>query len=277
MYSLAPHPQRDLSLLADLTKSVAEYTLKEQDATASAKKYGTIINPHVRRRTRKGPTSAAPAAKSQPAPAKPKTEAPAAKPKVEPKEKESNPGSVASKVNKDGGDSSKESTPAPGTKPTPSLKRGASSGIMQSFAKAANMPKKPAKKSEDTAMALSDDGEADDEDMPAPKRKEKDEDEDLRKSKKEREEELRQMMEEDEDDDDDEPEEKDDPADQEMEEAPEPEPEPKEEVKDEPSEVVSSTEGGRKRGRRKVMQKKRILDDQGYMGKGLAFSQLHAC
>lgn len=140
------------------------------------------------------------------------------------------------------------------------------------------MPKKPAKKDEDTSMALSDDGEADDDDIPAPKKKVKEEDESVRKSKKEREEELRRMMEEDEDDDD-EPEEENDPADQEMEEAPEPEPEPepKEEAKEEPSEVVSSTEGGRRRGRRKVMQKKRILDDQGYMGKFIHFIMSTKC
>jgi len=272
VYSLAPHPQRDFSLLADLTKQVAEYTVKEQDPVAAAKKYGTISNPHVRRRTRKGPTPVKPgaptASKAQTAAAKPKAEAPAVKPKVEPKEKESNPGSVASKVKKEGGESSQESTPAPSSKPTPSLKRGASGGIAASFAKAANMPKKPAKKKEeDTAMALSDDGEADEDDIPAPKRKATD-DEATRKSRKEREEELRRMMEEDEENEsDDEAEEKDDPVDQEMEEAPEPEPEPapQEKVKDEPAEVISSTEGGRRRGRRKVMQKKRILDDQGYM------------
>lgn len=279
VYSLSPHPQRDLALLADLTRSVAEYTVKEEEPSVSAKKYGSIINPHVRRRTRKGPAPVAAPPKAQPVAAKPKAETPFAKASVEPKEKASNPGSVASKIKKEGDDASKESTPAPSSKPTPSLQRGGSGGIMQSFAKAANMPKKP-KKEEDTAMALSDDGEADDDDIPAPK-KVKEEDESLRKTKKEREEALRKMMEDDDDDDDDdEPEEKDDPADQEMEEAPEPVPEleTKVEAKEEPSEVISSAEGGRRRGRRKVMQKKRILDDQGYMGKrSSGRSHEHCC
>lgn len=138
---------------------------------------------------------------------------------------------------------------------------------MQSFAKAASRPPKPkpvVKKEEDTAMALSDDGEADADDMPAPK-KTAAETESLRQAKRKREEDLRQMMEEDEEEDEDEEKE---PEDAEMEEPePEPEPEPVKEEEKEPEEVVSASANGRRRGKRRVMKKKRILDDQGYMGK----------
>lgn len=39
IYSLAPHPQRDLSLLADISKSAAEYGTNE-DLSASSKSMG---------------------------------------------------------------------------------------------------------------------------------------------------------------------------------------------------------------------------------------------
>lgn len=114
-------------------------------------------------------------------------------------------------------------------------------------------------------MALSDDGEAGDDDMPVPAKKSSAADiEAARKARKDREDDLRRMMEEEEEE-----EEKDE--DEEMEE-PEPEaepeavPEPTKKEDQEPQEIVSSTGDGRKRGKRRVMKKKRILDDQGYMG-----------
>lgn len=150
---------------------------------------------------------------------------------------------------------------------------------MQSFAKAASKPLKPKaaqREQEDTSMALSDDGEADEADIIQTKKKEEAADAEMtRKSRKEREAELRRMMEDDDEDENEEEEDKEDeePVDEEMEEAPEPEPEPEPETKTEPkedkepTEVVSSSGDGRRRGKRRVIQKKRILDDQGYMGK----------
>lgn len=143
---------------------------------------------------------------------------------------------------------------------------------MQSFAKAASKPPKPKpapkNEDEDAAMAVSDDGEADDSDLPAAKKKTQEEADSLRNAKKQREEELRRMMEE---DDEEEGHEKEKDEDEDMEDAPEPEPEPEpqpvEEKKEEPSEVVASSGDGRRRGKRRVTKKKRILDDQGYMGK----------
>ncbi|KAK0388762.1 hypothetical protein NLU13_5005 [Sarocladium strictum] len=261
VYSLAPHPQKDLSLLSDLSRSVAEYATKE-DPIEAARKYGSITNPKVRRRDRSGkPKLAAPSTSSKPV----KTEAPSAKTaKAEPTPAAKS--TQATKIKQEAAESSsKDSTPtSSANKPSaPSLKRGSSGGIMQSFAKAANKPKTAPKKKPEEDTAMSDDGEADEADLPATKKKTKEEAESLRKAKKEREEQLKKMMEE----DDEEEEDDDEKEDEEMEDAPEPEPEPApvEEKKPEPAEVVASSGDGRRRGKRRVTKKKRILDDQGYM------------
>jgi DNA polymerase delta subunit 3 len=148
---------------------------------------------------------------------------------------------------------------------------------MQSFAKAAARPAKPKtapKKEEDTAMALSDDGEADDSDIVATSSKSKPvvDSEDIKRKRQEREDALRKMMEDDDEDEKEESDRESEQADEEMEEAPEPEAEPEPESKKEekePAEMISSTGDGRRRGKRRVMKKKRILDDQGYMGKSM--------
>lgn len=164
--------------------------------------------------------------------------------------------------------SSKDTTPVPSgaKKPAPALKRGGSGGIMQSFAKAASKPKKektsqPATPSaaEDSSMqALSDDGEDDAAPVPEPM-----ETEAAPKSRRDRKEELRRMMEE--ESDEEEPEKEDTPMEEPEEEAPAPEPEKQEAP--EPAEVVSSTGDGRRRGKRRVMKKKTVMDEQGYLGK----------
>ncbi|KAI9163767.1 DNA polymerase delta subunit 3 [Paramyrothecium foliicola] len=262
IYSLAPHPLKDLSLLSDVARSVAEYSAKE-DRLATAKTYGTIQNPQVRRRDLKGRRSAPPAP-TQPLSAI-KKEAPPTKPalatKVKQEVKQESPAAT----------SSRESTPASTTAKSttaPTLKRGNSGGgIMQSFAKSKPPKPKPAttKKEEDTTMALSDDGEADDMDI-VPSKAPAADAESVRVARKQREEDLRRMMDDD-DEDEDEDVKKEEAADEEMEDAPEPEPEPQPEAKEEkePAEIISSSSNGRRRGKRRVMKKKRTLDDQGYM------------
>ncbi|KAF9766586.1 hypothetical protein IL306_000994 [Fusarium sp. DS 682] len=268
VYSLALHPQKDLSLLSDITTQLAEYS-SNGDITEASKKYGVISNPHAKRRERSRPQASASAPskavkKEPPTSTKAKQEASVTKPEA----KQTKPTKQEPSA-----PSSKEGTPAPsgGKKPAPSLKRGASGGIMQSFAKAAARPPKPKpapKKEEDIAMALSDDGEADDSDIIATKSKPAVDSADIKRKRQEREDALRKMMEDD-DEEDEEEEESDkesEQADEDMEEAPEPEPEPEaKKEENEPSEVISSTGDGRRRGRRRVMKKKRILDDQGYM------------
>ncbi|RYO75185.1 hypothetical protein DL766_007094 [Monosporascus sp. MC13-8B] len=165
------------------------------------------------------------------------------------------------------------SSTAKKTPAAPSLKRQGSSGIGQMFAKAASKAKKPVatatptgSKTSSTAasgaedepsMALSDDGEDDTEPTPDVKQ----EDSSARRTRRDRQAELRRMMEEsDEEETESKPH---SPAEEPVEEEPRaPVLEPKVE---EPTEVISSSGDGRRRGRRRVMHKKQIMDDQGYL------------
>ncbi|KAG6017615.1 hypothetical protein E4U54_005720 [Claviceps lovelessii] len=169
--------------------------------------------------------------------------------------------------------------------PVTSSDRKASGNILKSFAKSATKAQvkavKPEKEEDDSAMALSDDGDADDSDILPIKAQPQ-----LRSSAKtrtQREEVLRRMMEEEEEEEKEkEDADRSDPEegsadDQQMEEAMGSEPEPEAEAEaeaptdsamsrgDGPSEMVSSVNNGRRRGKRRVVQKKRILDEQGYM------------
>lgn len=267
IYSLAPAPQRDLALLSEVTKSLYEYTVKEDSSTA-AEKYGIIGNPSAKRRNR---TSKA----ATPAPTKPPAKPAAPAVKAEPAVKsESSSAPASTKVKKEpAADKAikKESAPtSSASKPAAPAKKGGAGGIMQSFAKAAAKPK-PKKEPVKEEPALSDDGEADEDDIPTVKTSPRAL-EARREAQKKRTEYLRRMMEESSDEDEDK---KAKDEDEEMEEAPEPEEEPEPEPEPEPavkkadegpSEVIASTEGGRRRGKRRVMQKKRILDDEGFMG-----------
>jgi DNA polymerase delta subunit 3 len=250
-----------------VTKSLYEYTVKE-DSSKAAEKYGIIGNSSAKRRNR---TSKAVA----PAPAKPPVKPAAPTVKAEPAVKaESSSVPASTKVKQESAVDKaikKESAPtSSASKPAAPAKKGGAGGIMQSFAKAAAKPK-PKKEPVKEEPALSDDGEADEDDIPtiktSPRALEA-----RREAQKKRTEYLRRMMEESSDEDEDK---KAKDEDEEMEEAPEPEEEPEPEPEPEPavkkadegpSEVISSTEGGRRRGKRRVMQKKRILDDEGFMG-----------
>ncbi|KAI1373274.1 DNA polymerase subunit Cdc27 [Hypoxylon crocopeplum] len=258
VYSLAPHPLKDLQLLADTARQVLELSTAG-DVPAASKAFGSIANPNVHRRERRGLAS--------------KPAASATAPKVTPKLQsthETKPvvvkeeSKAAPQANVKGSAST-----MPAKKPA-SLKRQSSSGIGQMFAKAAAKPKKPTAKAadskastaaassavEDQKMAMSDDGEDDTEQMSDLK----DDQSSSRQSRRDRQAELRRMMEE---SDEEEPERPDSPAEEPMEEdAPPPEPEPKAE---EPAEIVSSAGDGRRRGRRRVTRKKQVMDDKGYL------------
>jgi DNA polymerase delta subunit 3 len=249
--------------LADTAHDVIKTSLTEESSEAG-KVYGTVTNPNVWKRHRKG---GAP----KPAPAAP---APTIKtaPKVEeepkpPVKEEPKPAQPASSKDTKGPANTSAVTAAKKIAAAPSFKRqGSSGGISQMFAKAAAKPKKPASSAasntpsaaEDATPVLSDEGE-DDSEMPDVKP-----DPEAGKARKNRQAELRRMMEE---SDDEEPEpEEEAPVDEPMEDEPGP-PEPEPEAKEEPAEIISSTGDGRKRGRRRVTKKKQIMDDQGYLGK----------
>ncbi|AEO55164.1 hypothetical protein MYCTH_2298705 [Thermothelomyces thermophilus ATCC 42464] len=262
IYSVGPHPTKDMALLVDAANQVLSLSSGDD-----LKSLVPITNPKVRRRERQGPgfSAAAAAARTQ-AQAK-LTSSNAAQPKAPERVKEvSKPAPPAQET------TDKGSSLGPTKKPAPSLKRGPSSGIMQAFSKAtakaakvkkeANTPQATAPDSEEpSAQPLSDDGEDDDE-LPQPKPRSGS----AFKTKKQREEELRRMMEEEDEEEEasdkaETPEEE--PVEEVMEEEPQaPEPEP---VKEEETEVVAVSANGRRRGKRRVMRKKQIMDDQGYL------------
>ncbi|KAJ6443127.1 DNA polymerase subunit Cdc27 [Purpureocillium lavendulum] len=257
VYSLAPHKGSDRASLTDVAKSISEYPPRKTRP--------------LPQRSRPAPSAATVPAVQKPI--KPEPEAKAAP--IKPSAPNSAPG-PPSKLKKESSDFASKNPPTSSSSgknpPSTSSKRGGPGGIMHSFAKAASKPPSkatpPPKKEDDTSMALSDDGEADDADIPAAKGPSAEAGV-ARRTRKEREEELRRMMEEDDEDDKNEHSDK---SDEEMEDVVEPEPEmvpeaPAEEKPEEkePAEVVSSTGDGRRRGKRRIMKKKRILDDQGYM------------
>ncbi|KAK4193828.1 DNA polymerase subunit Cdc27 [Podospora australis] len=253
IYSVAPRPTKDITLLSDVATGIEGLSLEEHD-----KKIVPITNSRVRRRERKaaGIRAAAAAApvKNQVEPA-PKKSGPVP-PGPSKLREELKPDPTPPKEEKAA--APEKPAAAPVKKPAPALKRGASSGIMQAFSKAASLPKKE-KPAETSIQPLSDDGEddgEDDEEMPQPKPRAKA----GVKSKKEREEELRRMMEQ-EDEVKSEKAESEEPEPMEEEEPPAPEPVKEDEG---PSEVAE-TSNGRRRGKRKVMRKKQIMDDQGYL------------
>ncbi|KLU81786.1 hypothetical protein MAPG_00867 [Magnaporthiopsis poae ATCC 64411] len=280
VYSIGPNPTKDLQLLSEVSRQIADMSVGED--TAESQKYGAISNPHAQRRERKGappipkPAAAGPAGLSQKAvPARPAASATtkeAAKEEAKPKAPPAS-GPFARAAAKDETKSSQTPSSSAGAgaatpsdkKPTPSLKRGGS-GIMQAFAKAgAAKPKAKAAAPVAEPAAMSDDGEDDEDVLPAPKQAP---DSSINK-RKEREEALKRMMEE-EDDADKAVEEEEEEEENEREDTPMEEPE--EEVPaaapkpEEPAEVVSASTGdGRRRGRRRVMKKKQIMDDQGYL------------
>ena len=264
IYSLEANALKDVQVLTECNRKVGtEYA--SEDPLEVWKQYGTIQNPHVKRRRRgTAPPSLAPA--SKPAEVKNKLAAQAAKQK-EP---------VDTKA--DSKPTSTTATPEPEkkgiTKPTATKRQN--SDIFKSFSKAKAKPKaesqsskeaSPAPPAEDVPMTGFSDDEGDDVAAEQP-------DEEAKvpggKSKNEREAELKAMM---------------DAEDEEMGDVSTPaaevesqEPEdtidkadsPKEE---EPKENVT-VENGRRRGRRRVMKKKTVKDEEGYLGMYLRYIDL---
>ncbi|KAF8849137.1 hypothetical protein BDZ45DRAFT_245781 [Acephala macrosclerotiorum] len=263
VYSIGPHPLKDLQILSDITRQVRELTATE-DPLETASQYGTITNKNVRRRkgTRPPPPTAAPAPVKA-APAKPKQEVktsiPPLKQEVSSTAKEffGKSSNTKTKASAASNPSSKESTPNP-----PTLKRDNSS-IFKSFAKA-----KPKLKREGTDSSAAADSPAISAAEDSPMKDVSDDEEETyippvpanteivaksRKERKENEEKLKKMM---------------DISDEEEEVK---EPEVKEEIKEKEKEanpekeVAPVVSGGRRRGRRRVMKKKTIKDDEGYL------------
>ncbi|KAK4544326.1 hypothetical protein LTR36_004217 [Oleoguttula mirabilis] len=272
IYSLQANGLSDVQSLTECNRKItASYA--SEDPLQAWKQYGTIQNPNVKRRTqRRGPPPPAPVAKA----AEPKTKplAPTTKPTV--LERQASKESKASQESKPASKptskpSSAKATPEPAKKPA-TVKRQ-DSDIFKSFAKGRAKPKKQDSQSsaeattpaaaepEDEPMGgFSDedddaeDGAADIDEVPQ---------EPEGKSKKEREADLQAMM---------------DQEDEIMEDAAEAIPDktaaeedegaidrPVSRQAEEPAKETVTVENGRRRGRRRVMKKKTVKDEDGYL------------
>lgn len=267
MYSLAAGGLSDLNSLTECNRKIAvDYA--SEDPLVAWKQYGTIQNPNVKRRTqnRPPPAAQAPVAQKPASVAKP---APALEKQASKASNESGPNSAkATPVPEKATDATKKKTAT-----QPATVKRQPSDIFKSFARGANKAKKPASTESSAApspapaIAAKEDesmGGMSDDDPENPAEDEEIEvDAGTGRSKKDREADLKAMM-----DMDDEP----------MEDAEEGASQgaidtPKEsEVEDsqvskqeEPQETVT-VENGRRRGRRRVMKKKTVKDDEGYLG-----------
>ncbi|KAK4494159.1 hypothetical protein PRZ48_014457 [Zasmidium cellare] len=263
IYSLQANGLNDFQPLTDCNRRIAaEYA--SEDPLKEWKTYGSIQNPSVRRRTRKTgpPPPAAPAAKPEPVKAK-ATAAAATKTSAAEIKESTKPTAKSS-----GAHAQPEGTSKP-----PQSKKAASS-IFKSFAKGTAKPKKTESQASSAAASSAPAPVAEAEDVPMTGFSDDDLDDDQAdgglpdeeakepsgKSKKEREAELQAMM-----DQEDEPmedaatpaadeEKHDDGAIDKAESQP----------KEEPKETVT-VENGRRRGRRRVMKKKTVKDEDGYL------------
>ena len=268
IYSLEAKGLSDIQSLTECNRKIAADYASE-DPLEAWKQYGTIQNSNVKRRTqRRQPPVPAPAV-AKDAASKTKSLQPTTKPTVlekqASKDKDNQEAKPASKP------SSVKATPEPPKKPPAATKRQ-NSDIFKSFAKGKTKPKKEESKSSvepsqpaDEAMGGFSDEEPDadegagDEVEEVPKVPEG-------KSKRQREEELQAMM---------------DQEDEVMEDAADATPEdgvgeeddndaaidkPEAKPADQPKETVT-VENGRRRGRRRVMKKKTVKDEDGYLGK----------
>lgn len=251
-----------MALLSDAARQVSTLSTQE-DIPSNLKLYGTITNAKVRRRERRGPGLRLAAT----APAAPKS----ATPKVEVKAA-AKPVAASTNVKEEMKEPQQDPIPAPsapvssaaGKKAKPALQRGGSGGLMAAFAKGAAAKARKAESQpvtpsgdDSSVHPLSDDDEDDSAVLPKPKAPEAA----AAKSRaQQRKEELQRMMEQ--DDEEEEIQEKEDTP---MEE-PEEEKSAPESEKEEPAEVVSASGDGRRRGKRKVMNTRRFLDEEGNMG-----------
>ncbi|KAJ9627986.1 hypothetical protein H2203_003205 [Taxawa tesnikishii (nom. ined.)] len=227
VYSLEPGPIKDMQVLTDCNAKIAvDYA--SEDPLEVWKQYGTIQNANVKRRTMRRPPPA-------PVPTTGMVKAKPTAPSIEKAQKiEMSKGTVKDAHTKDAHSAAIGSTkPTPDPEPT-----SASSSRKSSVSKPATVRRESSNIFKSFAKA-----------KPKPVK------EPSGKTKKQREEELRKMMDE-----------EDEPMDDALGtaiDAPQKEEEP-EQPKEEPAETVTVS-NGRRRGRRRVMKKKTVRDEEGYL------------
>ncbi|KAJ4990347.1 DNA polymerase subunit cdc27 [Stagonosporopsis vannaccii] len=265
VYSLEPGPLENLNILASCNRELIPKHA-DSDPLERWRVYGSIHNLYIKRRTAK---YAPPPASAVPAKAAAK---PTAKPPVATQlRKEASTISRRGSASED--NTSGRSTPQPGA-PLSTLKRSDSTksigtknktagDIFKSFAKAKTKPKDAAKSNESTPAPVEDEpmqGMSEDEgDDDAPEvQVDTAKIEAAKRARDERAEKLRKMME---DDDDDMP---DAPATEEKLSQAE-QSEKAETPKQDELEPTVTVENGRRRGKRRVMKKKTVKDEEGYL------------
>jgi len=258
IYSIEPGTISDLHILTDCNRRVvAEYN---EDPLQAWKQYGTIQNSHVKRRTQRrapaasnAPTSTAAKPQPQAAPAiKTETSKPTAHKATKPTED-----ATAAKETAQVATGPAVTRPSNTNKPA-TLKREGSS-IFKSFAKAKpkatkteSQPSVEPSPAQDAAILSDEDADEDSMMLDVEPARES-----AHPTKKDREAELRSMMEA-----------EDEPMEDVGTPSAEADPEPDhvtEEPKEEPKEEVTVTDG-RRRGRRRIMKKRTMKDEEGYLG-----------
>ncbi|KAL6710288.1 hypothetical protein ACN47E_009234 [Coniothyrium glycines] len=265
IYSLEPGPLENLNVLSTCNHEVAsEYA--DANPMESWKVYGSIQNSYIKRRTAKyaPPPVAASTTKSAPKVV--------AKPAAAPTTKNTDSPAPTRPDSASGDNASGRSTPQPGPGPSTLKRSDSKSGlkkdktvgdIFKSFAKSKVKSKEETKSEESTPAPVDDDimqGMSEDEgdiDEEPEVKIDEEKNEAARKAREQRAENLRKMME---DDDEDMP---DAPA------APESQPEAAADTPDAPETTEAQptvvVENGRRRGRRRVMKKKKVKDEDGYL------------
>ncbi|KAJ5200571.1 Six-hairpin glycosidase [Penicillium cf. griseofulvum] len=268
VYSLEPTALPDLNVLVDSNREIAR-THGQEDPLECGKQWGMIQNRNVKRRTgaRPPPPATTPAVKAPAAkPSKPTTESTV--PAKRPLQKEAS-SSKEEAIKSDEAKSDLSSAVNSQTSSKPSgkaalAKQKGNGNLFSSFAKAkpkakALAPAEPAAPSAEDVV-LDDASEEEAEEL-FPDSTDKAAAATTRENRKEREERLKKMM----DDDDD-----DEADDEEMPDADEEprEPTPVEHLPpSKPAELKEevTVQGGRRRGKRQVLKKKTVKDEEGYL------------
>lgn len=263
MYSLSPHSESLVTLLADISEPVLPTT--EFDPLIAAAGLQPVQNLHVRKRRRPGSLPA-----EAPTPTNVKgPHSASAKPKQTLKSYNSSERPIKDKRSSATYSffKSAASTESPDkvSATAPPNDKAAQETAEQTTAGKAE--------EEDFSTALSDDGNADDSD-PLPHKELPSKSGPGRVAMKEREEAIRRMMDA---EDDKGPEAKDVVPEIDTQSPPAPVERHADENESggpEKTEVIASSGNGRRRGRRRVTKKKRMLDEQGFLGKFTLFSSL---
>ncbi|OGE55600.1 hypothetical protein PENARI_c004G11535 [Penicillium arizonense] len=257
VYSIEPTPLPDLNVLVDVSREIATKYAQE-DPLECGKQWGMIQNRNVKRRTGTRPPPP-PAAKAQaPAAKAPRPSIESTVPAKRPLQKEVDPAKVETKTDDPNSQPSTSANSQSSSKSAAKAAPAKKGSLFSSFAKA-----KPKQKTAAPAELSTEDVVLDDASEEEPEELFPDSGDKAaaanRESRKEREEKLKKMMDDDEADDEEMPD-----ADEEPSREPTPIEQPPLSKPVELKEEVT-VQGGRRRGKRQVMKKKTVKDEEGYL------------